>query len=163
MLSPTRITYSYLKRLWNATIWSASSYWTRSPLPKSPRTANLNDPSTFGSPTGGVARVCSSSTVAGPAVGRGPQLVSARARASNRKRRGSSRADRWRMLDLLPFLLGQGVRDEIRDDVRMRIEQDQPVANEPVLEILAELGQDLQHGRGNGGQRHRIGVAGVDR
>jgi hypothetical protein len=44
-----------------------------------------------------------------------------------------------------PMLLGQCVFDEVRDDVRVHIQQDQRVSDKPVLEILSQLRQRLQY------------------
>src|SRR5215472_4539595 len=75
MLSPSMMTRSKAKTLWNVAIWSATSYCGFSPVPESPMTANLTDPGRFGS---------RSSWAAGhPAADRTRTTVSRRARRRN--------------------------------------------------------------------------------
>ncbi len=46
--------------------------------------------------------------------------------------------------------------------MRVGIQEDEPISDEPVLQILGQLRQRLQHLGRHGGERDGVGVAGVD-
>ena len=85
----------------------------------------------------------------------------AKAPVKAKRSRSRKKAEKRVRMMTSVWLFGQCIVDEIRNDVRVGIQQNQPVSDEAVLEILGELGQRLQYLGRHGGKRDCIGIAGI--
>ena len=82
------MTSSNGKRWWSLSICSASWYWVRSPVPKSPSTPNFSDPARLGSGmTSALVAGASTLTEAGRDAPQVPHAVPVEAMASSRTTR----------------------------------------------------------------------------
>src|SRR5438093_1032071 len=114
MLSPIIRTSGNWKRWQAAASCLPTSYCSRSPLPLSPMTAKCSESGLFGSGTGG---------------GGCPAIV---------ERQRSAATGRLRSIITGFFPLFEGARHEIGNEVRVRVEQDQVVLHEPVLQLVGK-------------------------
>src|SRR6476469_4345358 len=138
MLSPTMTTNSNGNLARVAASCLATDNWCLSPVPVSPITANFTDPFCTGTD-----RFCATSA--------GTATVSSSNNTNRNERRIISP----------PASLLNRVRDEVDDDVRLDVANDQVLADDAVFELLRQLGQVPEHLRWRAGQRrvrriHRI-------
>src|SRR3954451_16107428 len=163
MLSPIITTSSYGNRPCQLAICSAMSYCRFSPLPLSPMTANLRESGLFGNSrscagaaaTALGARAASADvTVAGPA---GATLAQQTIATS-----AQTGAHELRQRTRITLFSGNRTLDEVRNDVRVRIEQDQVRAEEPVFQLRRQLRQPREHARRDRRKRNLVGVPAVD-
>src|SRR5262245_25427103 len=143
MLSPTMITKSYLNFWRNAAICLPTSYWACAPVPVSPMTANLHEPSLLGS--------------------RSSCAYTGAAAASSRASAASRRRERLRVMESpRDGGIGDDVAYEVEDHVRFRVAEDQRAADEAVPHLLGQR-RDLEQQAGrHGGEGRVVGVHGVD-
>src|SRR5690348_9392908 len=166
MLSPIITTKVKGNFSCDASICFAMSYWGGSPVPLSPMTANFSESDAFGS------GVCCAAWIGAAARGEreglprsgwrendaAPQQVSAR---SAQRKAQRTRRTRIRMLTSIWRASREYALHVVGNDMGVRIEQDEVVADEPVFQFVGQLGQSLQDLRGNSREGNAVGIAGV--
>src|SRR5215471_3082686 len=159
MLSPIITTSGKGNRACQAASCSPASYCGRSPVPLSPMTANFSVSGLLGSGTCARdgAPACAAPTATDMSEGAAPAQHTAALRHS---RNVVARSRRLIAVAALALSLeGQG--HPVRNDVRVRIEEDHVLPDETVLELLGELGQVREHLRRDGGDGNLVGIAPV--
>src|SRR6185436_2994395 len=128
MLSPSRMARSKSKRDLSAAICLASSYWTGSPVPKSPNARNFSDPSRLGSGTGASAGAGGPDAIAGPA-GCAVETPHADATYAATSTAASNAAG----------LRGHRIINDVDNEVRLHVEQDQVPIDKPEFQTFLEF------------------------
>src|SRR5262249_38228040 len=160
MLSPIITTSGNGNRACHSASSCPTSYSGRSPVPLSPMTANFSVSGLFGSGT------CACAAAPGWAAATATELsdgggLAQQTSALRHSRNAAAGNRRFIAVDALPLL--EGLRHPVRNDVRVRIEEDQILADEAVLELLGELRKILQDLGRHGRDRDFVGVAGARR